>query len=242
MTRAAAARWKTLKGPSHLGIGLQELPEEALEAIESGEDVEAIAGRRERPAPQPQEEAQGEERHGDGFIELDRMAGDAVAEIDGPGQVRGRAIGIVGKPGQEAADAPDGDRHRQRQDQDRPGRTPYAEDAFVDLRHDDAADNGAQDAASLPRHPGERHIQAAEPIGAGDGAQPEHQEIDRVAPPRHGQRHRREFMPARPPAHGQRRRPGQALEQAMEARRGHGPTIASRQALRLAEAGRLALG
>src|SRR5579862_6279995 len=37
------------------------------------------------------------------------MAGDAVAEIDGPGEGRRAAVGIVGEAGEEAADAAGGD-------------------------------------------------------------------------------------------------------------------------------------
>jgi len=37
------------------------------------------------------------------------VAGDAVAEVDGPGKRGGSAVGIVGEAGQEAADASDGD-------------------------------------------------------------------------------------------------------------------------------------
>jgi hypothetical protein len=37
------------------------------------------------------------------------VARDAVAEVDGPGETRGRAAGVVGEAGEEASDAADGD-------------------------------------------------------------------------------------------------------------------------------------
>jgi hypothetical protein len=43
------------------------------------------------------------------FVELGGVARDAVAEVDGPGECRGRAVGVVGEAGEEAPDAADGD-------------------------------------------------------------------------------------------------------------------------------------
>ncbi len=37
------------------------------------------------------------------------MARDGVAEVDGPSEIRGSAVGVVGEAGEEAADAADGD-------------------------------------------------------------------------------------------------------------------------------------
>jgi hypothetical protein len=37
------------------------------------------------------------------------VAGDAVAKIDSPGKIGGRAIGVVGKAGEKTSDAADGD-------------------------------------------------------------------------------------------------------------------------------------
>ncbi len=37
------------------------------------------------------------------------MAGDAVAEVYGPGEMSRRAVGVVGEAGEEASDAADGD-------------------------------------------------------------------------------------------------------------------------------------
>jgi hypothetical protein len=40
---------------------------------------------------------------------LGGVAGDSVAEVDGPGECRGGAVGVVGEAGEEASDAADGD-------------------------------------------------------------------------------------------------------------------------------------
>ena len=37
------------------------------------------------------------------------VAGDGVAEVDGPGKIGRRAVGVVGEAGEEASDASDGD-------------------------------------------------------------------------------------------------------------------------------------
>ena len=42
------------------------------------------------------------------------MAGDAVAEVDGPGESGGSSVGVVGEAGEEASDAADGDAERER--------------------------------------------------------------------------------------------------------------------------------
>jgi len=43
------------------------------------------------------------------FVELCGVAWDAVAEVDGPGECGGSAVGVVGESGEEAADASDSD-------------------------------------------------------------------------------------------------------------------------------------
>lgn len=48
-----------------------------------------------------------QEQEGD-FIKLGGMARDAIAEVDGPSEIRWRAGGVVGEAGEEASDAPDG--------------------------------------------------------------------------------------------------------------------------------------
>jgi len=43
------------------------------------------------------------------LVELRRMARDAVAEVDGPGEIGRSAVGVVGEASEKAADASDGD-------------------------------------------------------------------------------------------------------------------------------------
>jgi len=50
-----------------------------------------------------------EKQEENNFVELGGMARDAIAEVDGPGEIRGSAVGVVGEAGEEAADAADGD-------------------------------------------------------------------------------------------------------------------------------------
>ncbi len=116
------------------------------------------------------------------------MAMDSIAKINPPGQMGRRAIGVVVEACQEATDPADGDRDGQRQNKDCPGRTANAEGCLVYFRHHDAAEDGTQDAASTALRTGEPQIDVAETIGAGNRTQPEDQQIDRVAPPRHGKR------------------------------------------------------
>jgi hypothetical protein len=40
---------------------------------------------------------------------LGGVAGDVVAEVDGPGEIGGSAVGVVGEAGEETSDAADGD-------------------------------------------------------------------------------------------------------------------------------------
>ena len=45
----------------------------------------------------------------DDLIELRGVTGDAVAEVDGPREIGGRAVGVVGEAGEETSNASDGD-------------------------------------------------------------------------------------------------------------------------------------
>src|SRR4051812_15108922 len=80
---------KQVERPSHARIGLQELPDEALRRVEEDEEIESAGPRPGGAAGERGEVESEEEGHRQAFVELDRMAGDAVGEIDAPGQ-RGR--------------------------------------------------------------------------------------------------------------------------------------------------------
>ena len=56
----------------------------------------------------------GENDEEDDLVELGGMAGDAVAEVDGPRERGGGAVGVVGEAGEEAADAADDDAEAER--------------------------------------------------------------------------------------------------------------------------------
>ncbi len=43
------------------------------------------------------------------------MARDAISEVDGPGKIRGRAVGVVGEASEEATNAADGDPNCERE-------------------------------------------------------------------------------------------------------------------------------
>ena len=52
---------------------------------------------------------QRKQREEEDFVELGGVAGDTVAEVHGPGERGGGAVGVVGEAGGEASDAADGD-------------------------------------------------------------------------------------------------------------------------------------
>ena len=54
-------------------------------------------------------EGEGERDEEEDLVELGGVAGDSVAEVDGPGEGGGGAVGVVGEAGEEAADAAYGD-------------------------------------------------------------------------------------------------------------------------------------
>ena len=74
------------------------------------------------------------------------MAGDAVAKVDGPGEARGRAVGVVGEAGEEASDAADGDAEGERDGVEVSGGFAESDVAFCEFDGDEAegesADNG----------------------------------------------------------------------------------------------------
>ena len=74
------------------------------------------------------------------------VAGDAVAEVDGPGEVSARAVGVVGEAGEEASDASDGDAEGEGDGVEVAGRVAQSDVAFgqfdADEAEDECADNG----------------------------------------------------------------------------------------------------
>src|ERR1700729_731834 len=89
------------------GLGFDEVDEETPGEIGGEEETEGGAfGMGPRVVAV---EDDGERDEKEDLVELGGMAGDAVAEVYGPGQRGGGAVGVVGEAGEEAADAAYGD-------------------------------------------------------------------------------------------------------------------------------------
>ncbi len=73
------------------------------------------------------------------------MAGDAVAEVDGPGEIGGRAVGVVGEAGEEASDASDGDAEGERDGVEVSGGIAESDVTFGEFDGDEASGECADD-------------------------------------------------------------------------------------------------
>ncbi len=73
---------------------------------------------------------------------------DAVAEVDGPREPGGSAVGAVGETGEEAADASDGDAEGERNGVEIAGGLADADVALHELDGDQAEDQSADDGLS----------------------------------------------------------------------------------------------
>jgi hypothetical protein len=71
------------------------------------------------------------------------MTIDAVAEVDSPGEGRWRAVGVIGKAGEEAADAADRDAEGERNGVEIAGRLMNADVALHQFYRDEAEDQRA---------------------------------------------------------------------------------------------------
>jgi len=76
------------------------------------------------------------------------VAGDAVAEIDGPGEGGVGAVGVVGETGEEAADASDGDAEGEWDGVEVAGGLVDADVALEEFNGDQTEDQGADDGFS----------------------------------------------------------------------------------------------
>ena len=76
------------------------------------------------------------------------MARDAVAEVDGPGEIGGSAIGVVGESGEKAADAADGDAEGEWDGVEIAGGLADADVALEEFDGDQAEDQGSDDGFS----------------------------------------------------------------------------------------------
>src|SRR5882672_3296013 len=92
----------------HGCIRLEEFPHEALQRIPADGEVKAVPEPEGVARPETLDQHDEHRGHGEGLVELHRMAGDAVAEVDAPRHARGCAVGEVGEAGEEAAPATHG--------------------------------------------------------------------------------------------------------------------------------------
>ena len=73
------------------------------------------------------------------------MAGDAVAEVYGPGEIGGGAVRVVGKACEEASDASDGDAEGEGNGVEVAGGSADSDIAFDEFDGDEASGEGADD-------------------------------------------------------------------------------------------------
>jgi hypothetical protein len=106
------------------------------------------------------------------------VAGDGVAEIDGPGEGGGSAVGVVGEAGEEAADASDGNAESEGDGVEIAGGLAESDIALDEFDGDEAEDESADDGLSAQQVggvaevvPGELGIfEKKEKFGAEGGA------------------------------------------------------------------------
>jgi hypothetical protein len=114
----------------------------------------------------------------DDFVELSGVAGDAVAEVDGPGEIRGSAVGVVGEAGEETSDASDGDAEGERDGVKVAGGGAESDVAFGEFDGEESEDEGADDGFAsdevgriVQAMPGElRVLEPEEEFGADGGS------------------------------------------------------------------------
>jgi hypothetical protein len=79
------------------------------------------------------------------FVELGGMAGDAVAEVDGPGEMGRRAVGVVGEASEKASDASNGDPEGERDGVEVAGRGAESDVALDEFDGEEAEGEGSDD-------------------------------------------------------------------------------------------------
>jgi hypothetical protein len=73
------------------------------------------------------------------------VTGDAVTEVDRPGEIGGSAVGVVGEAGEEASDAADGDAEGERDGVEVAGGLAESDVAFDEFDGDQASGEAADD-------------------------------------------------------------------------------------------------
>ena len=133
--------------PARSGWGLMKSMRKAPGEVGGKEDTEA------RPFRQShwtgKNECEGEQE--EDFVQLDRVAADAIAEIDGPGEAGRFAVGVVGESCEEAAYAAHGKADGQGQGKEIPGPAADAGESLDEFDADPAAEKAADDGLAAGR-------------------------------------------------------------------------------------------
>jgi hypothetical protein len=105
------------------------------------------------------------------------VAEDAVAEVDGPGEIRGGAVGVVGEAGEETSDASDGDAECERDGVEVAGGGAESDVTFGEFDGDESEGEGADDGFApdevdriVQTVPGELRVLEPEQEFGADGA------------------------------------------------------------------------
>ena len=105
------------------------------------------------------------------------MAGDGIAEVDGPGKICRRAVGVVGEAGEEAADASDGDAEGEWDGVEVAGGGAESDVAFGEFDGEESESQGADDGLAadevsriVQTVPGELRVLEPEQKFGADGA------------------------------------------------------------------------
>ena len=147
--------------------------------VPDGEVEAAVDDERVVPAHAPEVE-QGERRHGGAFVELHRMARDAVPEIMRPRQCGRGAVREVVEPREETTDASDRNADGERQGKPRAGAGADAAQAFVKFDRDDPAHDRALDRAGNAGYAGEPKIRGTEQNGTDARADDDSRRVSEV--------------------------------------------------------------
>src|SRR5689334_19336095 len=94
---------KQIKRPDQRGIGLEKLPDETLQRVTAYKEIKALGQGKGRATPDTDQINCQEDQHGNGFIELHRVARNTVAEIHAPWKSRRQTESVIGQAREEAA-------------------------------------------------------------------------------------------------------------------------------------------
>ena len=201
-------------------IGLQELPGEPLGSVDDAQDIEAAPHGPGRAAHEGRDIDGQEEQHRQRFVELDRMAGDPVAQIDAPRQAGGQPIGLVAETLEQTPQPADDDAESEGAGEDAAGRALDATGQLVDLDGDHGPGQSADDAVRQGRRGLHQAVQRSGQPGSACAAD---NEADGVAGAGHACRPLRQIA-QEPAVEGKPQpdpcQPGQQVEQQVDSWQG----------------------